>query len=150
MSPTFMPARARSFGTANAGPMPISSGSHPATAKPRKIPSGARPFEEAIFALITTHAEAPSENWLAFPAAITPPGIAGRIFDTPSYVVSARMPSSAETVTDFVKSPPVLSATPAVTVMGTISSANFPAAAAAAARCWLLAPYSSCLSRAMP
>ena len=36
------------------------------------------------------------------------------------------------------------------TVIGTISSLNFPAAAAAQAFCWLCAPYSSCFSRAMP
>jgi hypothetical protein len=33
---------------------------------------------------MTTCAEAPSENWLALPAAITPPSIAGLICDTPS------------------------------------------------------------------
>ena len=32
----------------------------------------------------TTAADAPSENWLALPAEITPPGVAGRIVDTPS------------------------------------------------------------------
>ena len=35
-------------------------------------------------ALITTQADAPSENWLALPAAITPPGVAERIFATAS------------------------------------------------------------------
>ena len=34
--------------------------------------------------LITTQTPAPSENWLALPAEITPPSIAGLIFDTPS------------------------------------------------------------------
>ena len=38
----------------------------------------------ASLSLITTQADAPSENWLALPAAITPPGIAGLIFETPS------------------------------------------------------------------
>ena len=84
MSSTFSPARASSFGTANTGPMPISSGSQPATAKPRKMPSGCRPRARAASALITTHAAAPSENWLALPAAMTPPGSAGLIFATPS------------------------------------------------------------------
>jgi hypothetical protein len=28
-----------------------------------------------------TQADAPSENWLALPAAMTPPGVAGRIFE---------------------------------------------------------------------
>jgi hypothetical protein len=72
------------LGTANTGPMPISSGSQPATAKPRKMPSGLRPRCSASFASITTQAEAPSENWLALPAVITPPGIAGLILATPS------------------------------------------------------------------
>ena len=79
-----MPVCFSSFGTANTGPMPISPGSQPATAKPRKMPSGLRPFFAATLSLITTHADAPSENWLALPAAITPPSIAGLICDTPS------------------------------------------------------------------
>jgi acetyl-CoA acetyltransferase len=102
---------------------------------------------DAEIAFITTHAEAPSENWLALPAVITPPGIAVRIFDTPSSVVSARMPSSAASVTSLVNMRPVaLSATPANTVIGTISASNRPAACAAAARCCDCAPYSSCRS----
>ena len=100
---------------------------------------------------MTTHAAAPSENWLALPAATVPPGSAGLIFATPSYVVSARMPSSAAIVTSFVPMCDVsLSATPIVTVIGTISAVNLPAAAAAAARCWLCTPYSSWRSREMP
>jgi hypothetical protein len=51
------------------------------------------------------------------------------------------MPSSEEIVTSFEKRRPLsLSATPMTVVMGTISSANRPAACAAAARCWLRAP----------
>ena len=84
MSETFLPVRASSFGTAKTGPMPISSGSHPATAKPRKMPSGFSPFLAASFASMTTAAEAPSENWLALPAVMTPPSIAGLILATPS------------------------------------------------------------------
>ena len=68
MSSIVMPARCNSFGTANTGPMPISSGSQPATAKPRNVPSGVSPFFSAILALITTQADAPSESWLALPA----------------------------------------------------------------------------------
>ena len=94
--------------------------------------------------------DAPSENWLALPAVITPPGSAGRIFDTASSVVSARMPSSAEIVTSRVSSMPVaLSATPMMVVIGTISASKRPAACAAAARCWLCTPYSSWRSRLM-
>ena len=68
MSSTFRPWRASSFGTANTGPMPISSGSQPATARPRKAPSGLRPARSASFASISTQAEAPSESCEALPA----------------------------------------------------------------------------------
>ena len=77
MSATVRPRRFSTLGTANTGPMPISSGSQPATAKPRKRPSGFRPFCSASFSCISTQAPAPSLNWLALPAEITPPGIAG-------------------------------------------------------------------------
>ena len=84
ISAIVLPVRSRSLRTAKTGPMPISSGAHPATAKPRNTPSGRNPFAEAAASLITTHAAAPSENWLALPAATTPPGKAGLIFATPS------------------------------------------------------------------
>src|SRR6266704_2523564 len=66
------PKRSSSRGTAKTGPMPISSGSHAATVKPRKMPSGWRPRRSASLASITTHADAPSESWLALPAVIWP------------------------------------------------------------------------------
>jgi hypothetical protein len=101
----------------------------------------------ASVASITTQADAPSENWLALPAVTTPPGTAERIFATPSSVVSGRMPSSCDTVTSRESIAPVaLSGTPAITVSGTISASKRPAARAAAARCWLCTPYSSCAS----
>ncbi len=93
---------------------------------------------------MTTTALLPSENWLALPAVITPPGMAGRIFATASSVVSGRMPSSLAMVTSRVPRVPLaLSATPMTVVIGTISSLNLPAACAAAARSWLRTPYSS-------
>ena len=64
--------------------MPISAGSQPATAKPRNTPSGVSPLLAAVFSFITMQTPAPSENWLALPAEITPPSIAGLIFETPS------------------------------------------------------------------
>ena len=141
MSSIFLPAFFSSFGIAYTGPMPISSGSHPATAKPRKIPIGLSPLLAATLSLISTWADAPSENWLALPAAMTPPSMAGLICDTPSYVVSTRMPSSSLAVTCLVDSWPVfLSTIFIVVVIGTISSFVLPAARAAAARCWLSAP----------
>jgi hypothetical protein len=45
MSDTLRPCLARSFGTATVGPIPISSGSHPPTAKPTNAPSGVRPIQ---------------------------------------------------------------------------------------------------------
>jgi hypothetical protein len=84
MSPTFSPALASSFGTAKTGPIPISAGSQPATANPRNTPSGFSPLSAAVFPFITMHTPAPSENWLALPAEITPPSIAGLIFETDS------------------------------------------------------------------
>jgi len=94
---------------------------------------------------------APSENWLALPAEITPPSMAGLIFDTPSWVVSARMPSSCATLTSFIDSAPVaLSTTFMVVFIGAISSLNLPASRAAPARCWLRTPYRSCCSREIP
>ena len=141
MSSTVRPAFCSSFGTAYTGPMPISSGSQPATAKPRNTPSGASPFASAMRRLITIDTEAPSENWLALPAVTTPPGSAVRIFATPSSVVSARMPSSAPIVTSRVsRRPDALSATPITVVIGTISASKRPSRWAAAARSWLCTP----------
>src|SRR5581483_615062 len=63
--------------------------------------------------------------------AITPPSIAGLICDTPSYVVSGRMPSSSAAVTSRIDSWPVfLSITFMRVASGTISSLNLPAARA--------------------
>ena len=90
--------------------------------------------------LITTQADAPSENWLALPAATVPPGRAGLIFDD-AFVASCRRGcprrrrSSPPCVTMRAGRP--CRSTPIVTVIGTISSSKRPAACAAAARCWL-------------
>ena len=67
----------------------------------------------------------------------------------PSLVVPSRVPSSLEQTTSLVRRPITGSATPAITVMGAISSSNLPAACAATAFCWLPAPYSSIASRLM-
>ena len=92
---------------------------------------------EAVAAMRNTR-RAPRLPDVELPAAITPPGNAARIFETPSIVVSSRRPSSSFRVTSRVPNCCVfLSATAARTVMGTISSLNLPAAAAAQARCWL-------------
>jgi hypothetical protein len=149
MSSILRPRRFSTFGTANTGPIPISSGSQPATAKPRKRPSGCSPRCCAIVSFMTTTAPAPSLNWLALPAEMTPPGIAGRMSLMPSYVVPARMPSSCDTVTSFERIPITASATPAIVVTGMISASKRPASRAAVAFCWLAAPYSSMRWREM-
>ncbi|MCY1372973.1 hypothetical protein D9M69_602170 [compost metagenome] len=146
---TVRPRRLSTLGMAKTGPMPISSGSQPATAKPRKRPRGFRPFCWAYFSSTTTQAPPPSENWLALPAEIRPPGMAERMPLMPSLVVPGRMPSSFSIVTSLVRRPITGSATPASTVMGAISALKRPASSAAVARCWLCAPYSSMASRPM-
>ena len=84
------------------------------------------------------------------PAAITPPSIAGLICDTPSKVVSGRIPSSSDAVTSFSVSAPVfLSTTFILVVIGAISSLNLPSFLACAARLWLCTPKRSCASRGM-
>src|SRR5574337_317811 len=77
MSSIFKPWRESSFGTACTGPMPISSGSQPATAKPRKAPSGERPRRSASLASIRMQAEAPSASCEAFPAVMNRSALAG-------------------------------------------------------------------------
>ena len=149
MSPTLRPKRLSTLGMAYTGPMPISSGSQPATANPRKRPKGFKPRLLASSSLITTQAPAPSENWLALPAEIKPPGMADLRLANASTVEPSRMPSSLLTVTCLVIRPITLSAIPALTVMAAISASNKPAACAANARCWLRAPYSSMASRPM-
>ena len=147
MSCTERPSFFNTLGMANTGPMPISSGSQPATAKPRKRPRGWRLFLLAKSSLTTTQAPAPSENWLALPALTSPPGSALFRPLMAATVVPSRVPSSLATVTFLVVSPMTLSATPIVTSMGAISASNRPAAWAAQAFCWLAAPYSSMASR---
>ena len=146
-----MPACSSSFGTANTGPMPISSGSQPATAKPRKMPSGFRPLARRC--LVAHHdADAGAVGELA--------GVAGRDHAALDRRLDLRHALVGGVGADAfvlrtrslpcVESAPVaLSTTFIVVVIGTISSLNLPAARAAAARCWLRTPYWSCCSREM-
>src|SRR6185503_13359000 len=62
MSSILRPCRWRSFGTAYTGPMPISSGSQPATAKPRNTSFGRIPRALARSIDITSVELAPSES----------------------------------------------------------------------------------------
>src|SRR5438094_79139 len=134
MSSSRRPASFRSFGTAKTGPMPISSGSQPATTKPRKTPSGSMPSALARLADMRSVAEAPSENWEELPAVTVPPSRkAGGSLARPSRVVSGRLHSSRSTVTSLVDFAPVaLSVTSMVTVIGAISSFSLPDLCAAA------------------
>ena len=97
-------------------------------------------------------AELPSDSWLAFPAVIDVSGPrTGLSPDRPSRVVSARLPSSLDTVISRCETSLVsLSTTFMVVVTGTISASKRPSACAAAVRCWLFSAYSSCRSRLMP
>ena len=152
MSSTVRPARSSRRGTAKTGPIPISSGSQPATAKPRKAPSGVTPSRAARSPSITTSAAAPSDSWLAFPAVMNLSSpLTGFRPASPSIVVDGRLHSSPDRVkSSCVVSFVVLSITARVTPIGTISSANLPACCAAAIRCCERSEYSSCAARLTP
>ncbi len=80
-----------------------------------------------------------------------PPSVTGLSFAMPSHVVSPRMPSSCISVTSRISVSPVsLFVSDFIVVSGTTSASSRPAASAAATRCKLRAPYSSCASRGMP
>ena len=92
MSSTLRPARSSRRGTANTGPMPISSGSQPATAKPRNAPRACRPRRSASFASIITQAAEPSDNCEALPAVTNLPApFTGSSLARPSSVVLGRL-----------------------------------------------------------
>ena len=152
ISPILRPFFSSSFGTAKTGPMPISSGSSPATAMPRYMPRGARPRFAASPASISTAAEAPSDSCEALPAVITAPSPrTGFNPCKPSKLVDGRLPSSFSNTTSWVEILPLsLSFIIMVDGRGTISSSNLPAACATAVRCWDCRAYSSCASREMP
>src|SRR6516225_7914838 len=100
MSSILMPVRWSRRGTANTGPMPISSGSQPATAKPRKMPIGLTLRLAASVSDMSTQAEAPSESWLALPAVMNwSSPRTGLSLARPSKLVSGRLPSSFSKVT---------------------------------------------------
>ncbi len=132
--------------------MPISSGSQPATAKPRKMPSGLILRLAASLSDISTQAEAPSDSWLALPAVMNwSSPRTGLSLARPSMLVSGRLPSSFSSVTVRLEISLVsLFSTAMTVVMGTISASKRPAFCAAAVRCWLISAYSSCFCRLMP
>ena len=152
MSCTVRPWRASSLGTANTGPMPISSGSHPATAKPRKAPRGDRPRRSAWAASISTQALEPSDSCEALPAVMNWPGpLTGSSLARPSSVVPGRLQlSRVATTSRKVTSPVSLFFSAMRVAQGTISSANRPWSCAAAVRFWLSSENRSWSSRLMP
>ena len=72
MSSTRRPCRFSSLGTAKTGPMPISSGSHPAMAYPRNTSKGSMPSAFARAPDMTSVADAPSDSCDEFPAVTLP------------------------------------------------------------------------------
>ncbi|MCY1185155.1 hypothetical protein D9M73_259110 [compost metagenome] len=84
-----------SLGTENTGPMPISSGSQPATVNPRKNALGCKPSARAFSKLITRVMEAPSDNCEELPA-VTEPSSRNTGFNPARLcrVVSGRLQSS--------------------------------------------------------
>ena len=104
---------------------------------------GARPSCSALAADVTTTAAAPSEICDALPAVMVPSfANAGRRLPSDSLVVPGRTPSSVST---RIGSPLRCGIS-----IGAISSASRPSFMAAAARSWLFAATSSCMSRVMP
>jgi len=143
MSPIARPQRLRSFGTAKTGPIPISSGSQPAIAKPRKMSLGRMPSCLARSMDMTSVAEAPSESWDELPAVTVPWPLSlskcGGSASRPSSVVSARLHSSLSQDHSSLPttSPVFLSRMPRVTCIGASSSLKKPSCWARAVRCWL-------------
>mgnify|MGYP003694225291 CR=1 FL=1 len=147
------PARASSFGTANTGPMPISSGSQPATAKPRNTPSGGKPFARGG-SVAHHHARRGAVRELArvacrddaarrSPGLIFGDALVGRI-GADAFVGGDR--------DDPRRDPRRRPCRPRLMVIGhrhdlVVELAGAPPPRA---RCWLRAPYSSCRSREMP
>ena len=86
---------------ATAGPMPISSGSTPATWKVTSSPSGVKPSSSALARGISSSRAAPSEVCEEFPAVETPSTLkTGRSLPRPSTVLS-RGPSSVSKTTSL-------------------------------------------------
>ena len=151
MSSIDKPVALSNLGTATTGPMPISSGSQPPTAKPRKVPRISKPRRSASDLSINTCADEPSDSWEALPAVIKASSpIIGLRLAKPSMVVEGRLQSSlSATAACSVISPVSLFLTFMMVFMGTISSSKAPVSWPAAVRCWLISEYSSCASREM-
>ncbi len=131
--------------------MPITSGSTPATAKERKASSGSMPSASALSRLITTSAAAPSLVCDELPAVTLPPlRKTGLSLPIASRVESARTPSSLSKENVASRRSPCSSTHTLRTSTGTVSSANFPSARAAAARWCERSPKASWSARLTP
>ena len=88
MSSSLRPVFFSTLGMANAGPIPISSGSQPETASATKRAMGWRPSLLARSPLMSITAAAPSDIWLELPAVTEPVVLkAGRSLPSTSVVV---------------------------------------------------------------
>lgn len=106
------------MGIATTGPIPITSGGTPPTAKLNILPSIGNPCALAKDLLASITTAAPSVTYEEFPAVVLPPFLkAGFSFPSPATVVSALTPSSVSTT--IVLEFPSLSLT--VVVIGVIS-----------------------------
>ncbi len=128
---------------AGTGPMPIRSGSTPATALATMRATGFSPSVLARLASTTSTAAAPSLRPEEFPAVTVPPALnaAGSLASISS-VVSGRGCSSSSTR--------VVGPLRRGTSTGTTSCANRPARNASPARRWLSSAKRSCSSRVIP
>ena len=128
--------------------MPISSGSQPATAKPRKVPSGFRPFFSASFALITTQARS-AIGKLARVAGRDVAAFAHRLERREAFEIGIGAIAFVALQRDIFDALALvfLSTTFFRDGSGTISSLKRPACWPLAVRRWLSSEYSSCASR---
>ncbi len=142
-SSTPNPVRSRTFRVAGIGPIPMQSGSTPATAVPTIRAIGAKPSRSARSRPTTSRAAAPSFRPEELPAVTVPSVLkAGRSAASFSASVSGRGCSSVSTT--------IAGPFRCGTSTGTISSSKRPSSMAAAARRWLSSAKASCSSRVIP
>ncbi|MCY1519273.1 hypothetical protein D9M68_540230 [compost metagenome] len=105
-----MPARASTLGIAAIGPMPMTSGGTPATAKPAKRASGLRLNSRRMRSDTRTTAAAPSDICELLPA-VTLPRAANTGFSraSASALLSGRGPSSTSTSRRTTRTAPLAS-----------------------------------------
>mmetsp|Transcript_2204 Transcript_2204/g.5966 ORF Transcript_2204/g.5966 Transcript_2204/m.5966 type:complete len:230 (+) Transcript_2204:2367-3056(+) len=160
ISSTPRPAFSNTAGMATAGPIPITLGSTPATAKARNVARGFNPRRLASARVISMTMAAPSLSCDAFPAVVLPfESKTGFNLASDANVTPTRTPSSRSMTTDFrsaraaesaVPSPPVGGGSTTEVSMGTISLRCLRASAAAEALAWLTTAMRSCFSRDTP